>query len=303
MIHNPAAGSRKAARFGRLLNALVAEGCLVEVLRTAARGDAEAFARGARGGDWDVLVVAGGDGTVNEVVNGLGEDAPPLAIVPMGTANVAARELRMPSAPEAVARVITESRVAEVFAGVANGRRFLAMAGVGFDALVVEAVNARLKRLIGRGAYALEIVRQLVRFTGGRYAVTIDGRTYEAASVVLAKARFYGGRFVCAPAASLAEPALHVCLFGRSGRAAALRYIAGLVLGLLPRMGDVMVVPATRVTVRGSTAGPVQGDGDVIARLPLDAGIWPTPIRVVAPGSWTAAFSRSPDATLLRRPC
>ncbi len=302
VIHNPTAGRRREARFGRVLNALVAEGCLVEVLRTASRGDAEAFAHQARVGDWDVVAVAGGDGTINEVLNGLGDDAPPLAIVPLGTASVAACEIGMPRRPADIARVIARGPVAEVFVGTANGRRFIAMAGVGFDARVVAAVDLRLKRWIGRAAYVVAVLRELGRRPGDAYTVTVDGRSRSAAAVVLAKGRFYGGRFSCAPEARLDDPRLHVCLFEQSGRAAAVRYMAGLLLGTLPRMKGIAIIPATRVIIAGRDGEPVQGDGDIIARLPLEAGIAPGRVRVVIPGPAAAASSANPAAKPRRRP-
>src|SRR5262249_60700955 len=150
-----------------------------------------------------LLVIAGGGGTINEAVNGLlsrgGGAASPLALVPLGTANVLANEIGLVTAPAAVARTIARGAAVRAYVGIANGRCFTAMAGAGFDAHVVAHVSLRLKRLLGKGAYVLESLRQLWRFPFPRYRVTIDGQSYDAASVIVAKGHYYGGRHLRAP--------------------------------------------------------------------------------------------------------
>ena len=285
VIHNPTAGWRKRARFGRLLNALVETGCLVEVMPTTQRGDAEAFARAARRAEWDVLAVAGGDGTINEVINGLGPDAPPLGILPMGTANVAAREIDVPFDVLGLARLVATAPPRAIHLGVANGRRFITMAGVGFDAHVVAAVDSRLKRWIGRGAYGVTIARLLFRHRFRRYGVTADGKSYEAASIVLANGHYYGGPFSCAPDARLDDPELHAVLFLWGGPWAVLWYLAGLGLGVLHRMPGIRIVRARRIDIAGGENEPVQADGDTITTLPLEAAVGGVTIQVLTTGA------------------
>lgn len=280
MIHNPTAGQRGARRLRAVLEVLEQRfGVEATVRATTGRGDAEAMARTVAPGAFDAVVAAGGDGTVNEVVNGLGASsggAPvPLGIVPLGTANVLAHELGLPSDPEGMGTVLAVGQAQPVHLGVANGRCFAMMAGAGFDARVVERVAPRLKRLIGKGAYAVETLVQLADYRGTRYRVTVDGVTEEVASVIVAKGRFYAGRFVCAPEARLADPSLHVCLFRETGRWNAIRYIWGVVADRLPRLPDYRVVPARRIVIEAPVGAAVQGDGDIIARLPVE--ITPSP--------------------------
>lgn len=289
MIHNPVAGARRARRLGAVLERLEQRhGVAVTLRATGGRGDAEAMARAVAPGAFDAVVAAGGDGTINEVVNGLGARgdggaAIPLGIVPLGTANVLAHELSLPLDAEGTARVLAEGRSLPVHLGVANGRAFAMMAGAGLDARVVERVDPRLKRLIGKGAYAVETLARIAAGGGGPYRVAVDGADpVEVASVIVAKGHFYGGRFVCAPDARLADPWLHVCLFTRSGRGNALRYLWGVTAGRLPRFPDYRILPARRVIVDGPAGEPVQGDGDVIARLPVEIALapWVLPVLV-----------------------
>jgi len=288
VVYNPTAGRRGRRRIEAVLAALRARGCRLDLRETSAPGDAEALARTAATEQVDLLVAAGGDGTINEAVNGLvgrgaGEEAPPLAILPLGTANALASEIGLDLDPGRLARTIALGRPVPVSLGRANDRLFTMMAGVGFDAHVVDAVSLDLKRLIGKGAYVWESARALRRFAFPGYRVTLDGALHDAASVIVAKGRFYGGRFVCAPEARLTEPLFQVCLFGRPGAWNALRYAAALGLGTLGRLPDYSVVPAREVLIEGPEGDPVQGDGDVIARLPVRIRLLPEALRLVMP--------------------
>lgn len=268
VIHNPVAGWRRRRYFRRVLAALADLGCEVRVRETGARGDAEAFARAAP--DCDVLAVAGGDGTVNEVLNGLAGPPRPLAVIPLGTANVLAHELALPRAPEALARVIVEGARVPVHLGEVNGRRFALMVGAGFDAHVVARVDARVKKWLRQVAYVLASGAVLVRFGRPCYRVTADGVAHTAASVVVAKGRRYGGPFVLAPAARLWRPDFQVVLFRRGGAWATMRYGLALLTGRLHRRHDVAILSATAVRIEGPAGDPVQGDGDDLCRLPVD---------------------------------
>ena len=289
VVFNPTAGGRRRARLDETLKLLRASGCEVAVQATAARGDAETIARGfgVPPQALDLLVIAGGDGTINEAVNGLlsagGDGASSMALVPLGTANVLANEIGLATAPAVVARAIARGVSVRAYVGVANGRCFTAMAGAGFDAHVVANVSLRLKRLFGKGAYVLESLRQLWRFPFPRYRVSVDGESYDAASVIVAKGHFYGGRYVCAPEARLDQPEFHVCLFERGGRWNAVRYALALALGRLPRLPDFRVVRGRAVTIDGPAGDPLQGDGDIIARLPVRIEIAPQPLRLIVP--------------------
>jgi YegS/Rv2252/BmrU family lipid kinase len=282
VIYNPAAGRSRRQRLDAVVAGLQAAGCDVLLRATTRRGDAEAFARESRMQDHDVLLAAGGDGTINEVVNGLTAAAPPLALCPMGTANVLAAEIGLMVAPEAIVHAVLHGTVREIWPGDANGRHFLMMAGVGFDAEVVAGIAPRLKRALGKGAYVVETLRQLVRYRYPRFRVVIDGVAHDAASAIIANGRFYAGRYVVAPQARLETPAFQVCLFRAGGPLAVLWYGTALLLDLVPRLPGVTLVSGARVEVSGPP-GPVQGDGDIIATLPLTATVAPQPVRLLTP--------------------
>jgi diacylglycerol kinase (ATP) len=284
VIFNPAAGLRRRARLQEVLDRLEGYGCPVTVQETEAAGHAERLARDADPTRYDVVVAAGGDGTINEVVNGLANVPMPLAIAPLGTANVLAAEMGLATDPDNVAATLARGAPRPVALASANNRRFIVMAGIGFDAEVVDEVSVSLKRWLGKGAYLAAFLHQLVAFRFPSYRVRIDGAEWQAASVIVANGRFYAGRFVLAPDADLCRPHLEVCLFGRRGRLSAIGYGLALITGRLSRLESFRIVPAaTRVEIAGPPGAPVQGDGDIIARLDVVIDVLPGALNLVFP--------------------
>ena len=279
VIFNPAAGRRRARRIAAALHGLRAAGIGFLLRRTEGRGDAEHLARAA--GPEATVVVAGGDGTANEATNGLlAGGGGRLALIPLGTANVLAAELGIEGAAGGIA-ALEAGRILGYRPGLANGSGFLMMAGVGFDAHVVAGISPRTKRLLGKGAYVLEMLRQLQRFPFPSYRVTVDGVVRQAASVVVARGHFYAGRFVLAPEARLDRASLHVCLFRRAGRLAVLRYAIALGLGRISRGPGLEILIGRQILIEGPVGDPVQGDGDIIAKLPVLITLSPTAIELV----------------------
>lgn len=270
VIYNPTAGWFRRGRFLKIKAALERLGCKVIVKHTTRRGDAEHFARGVDPDKFDAVVAAGGDGTINEVVNGLAGRGIPLGIIPLGTANVLAAEIGLPLKPDDVAKAIADGPRLKCYLGRANGRRFIMMAGVGFDAHVVENVSSGLKRLIGKGAYVWTSLAGLGKYSSRTYQITINGDSIKAASVIIGNGHFYGGRYVCTPDARLENDRFQICIFSGSGPLPTIKYALGLFAGTIPNMKDVHLVESTEARIEGLEGEPVQGDGDIVARLPLD---------------------------------
>jgi YegS/Rv2252/BmrU family lipid kinase len=276
VIHNPVAGWRRLGRFRRTVEQLEQRGCTITERATTGPGDAESIARDA--GDVDVVVVAGGDGTVNEALNGLMQrpGGPlPLAVIPLGTANVLAGELGLPIDPEGAARAIAHGRIVTAHLGQARfdgrTRRFALMAGAGFDAQAVARVRTRVKRKLGKGAYVLAGLEAAASYRYPNLTVHVDGQTHACAQVVVCKGHFYAGRYVLAPEVRPWLPELHVVLFERPGTLNAARYALGMQLDRLQGLPDVRVLPGARaVRIEGPAGDPVQGDGDLVGTLPVE---------------------------------
>jgi diacylglycerol kinase (ATP) len=288
IVFNPAAGRRRAHLLWRVLDVMVANGIRIELTETQAAGDAEALARRAAARGANLIVAAGGDGTIAEVANGLIGSHARLGVIPLGTANVLAHELGLPFAPRAVAAALAFGRTRPLWPGLARGpdhsRLFVQMLGLGFDAQVVHRLPRRLKRFCGRGAYVLQSARELVRYSFTPVRLRLDGAETEAATVIVTKGRFYGGRYLLAPEARPDQPGFSVVLFDHAGPGAAAVYGSALPLNLLAKMPGLRRVRANSIEFFGNEEVPAQTDGDAAGLSPLAVTDAPQAIAVVTAG-------------------
>ena len=283
VVFNPAAGRNRRQRLNAVVAALKSLGAVVSVIETTAPGHAEQIARDVAVNDFDVIAAAGGDGTVNEIINGLPGKAIALGVIPLGTANVLADEIGLAKATDVVARTLASGPVRSIYVGRGNGRRFCMMAGAGFDANVVSGVSLALKKRVGPLAYAWQAFVQGFRDSYAPCDVTIDGVAYRTTSAVACNGRRYGGPFVAAPLASLADDSFQVVLMKGRGWFSVLRYGLGLMAGKVGAWPDVQILTGREVVIAGQKGQPVQADGDILTTLPLKLMIDPEPVRLISP--------------------
>jgi len=289
IVFNPAAGAGRRRRLARALLALRAQGLVPEVAETAGPGHATRLTRDAVSAGHDVVVAAGGDGTIAEVAAGLLGGQAQLGLLPLGTANVLAWELGIPLRPEAAAQVLGAGRAASLHPGLAHfadgsTRLFVQMLGAGFDAAVVAALDLDLKRLIGRGAYAWQMLRELPRYRFPPIVATLDGCVMDASSVIVTKGRLYAGRYLVAPGADPTAPGFHVVMFTQPGPMPAALTGAALPLGLVPHLPGVCIRRAARITLAARHDSLfVQADGDPAGVLPVTVEAAPGVIRILLP--------------------
>jgi YegS/Rv2252/BmrU family lipid kinase len=294
LISNPNAGRggrRREAQVARFCELLRARDIEVEVLSTSAAGDATRLASSAAHEGIGEIVVSGGDGTINEALQGIVGTRVRLGIWPAGTANVLARELRLPFDAEKAAGVIARGSTRRIYAGSATEdlsgarRYFFLMAGIGLDASVVERVRPRLKRRVGEGAFWVSGLAHLVRWRPVRFSVEIEGQTYPATFAAFGRAAHYGGDISVTPRARLDEPEFEICIVNSDSR---LRFLYLLTHALRPNgvrgeMTSVRYVRATRARASGDAL--MQVDGELTGQLPVTFEIVPEPVEVIAPPS------------------
>ena len=282
IIYNPAAGRRRAARLWRVLDVMIHNGVQLELAETQHPGHATALARAAAKEGKQLIVAAGGDGTIAEVAAGLAGSDSKRGIIPLGTANVLAQELGLPFAPKDLAAALAFGRTKMIWPGMAQAgdtsRLFVQMLGAGFDAEVVRHLSLSLKKAIGRNAYVLQSLRESVRYDFPKIQIRIDGRAEEAGSVIITKGRFYAGHYTLAPDASPTKRGFTVALFDRSGPLSALAYGTALTLDQITRMPGFRLCEAHEVEL-----GPchTQADGDPSESGPLVVRDAQRPIAVV----------------------
>lgn len=290
VIYNPTAGGGRERALQRLQHSLEARQADVEVYRTRAPGDATEYLRN-RTEPADVVVAVGGDGTTNEVINGLIEGEP-LAVMATGTANVLARELGLPSVPEHVAELALNGSTLTVWPGRLNGRRFLMWVGIGYDAWVVNSADMSLKQRIGKGAYMLSMLAQIARYGSQQFQLNVDGRRYDCYSAIVANACYYGGSFVLSRQADISAPSLQVLMFQKSGRWSLVKFMLALLVGRMENMDGVLSLPAQSIDVAVVDGEPLQADGDPAGALPAHIEVDSVSLPVRVPAATVKAFAK-----------
>jgi diacylglycerol kinase family enzyme len=260
----------------------------VTVSPTTGPGTAGAIARDyiARGAD--LVVAAGGDGTINEIAEGMVNSRVPLAVLPAGTANVLAVETRLGVKLERVAKRLGQLRPRRISVGHVTcdggrvSRHFLLMAGIGLDASIVYRVNAALKARTGKFAYWVAgwtlLGRRLPQFE-----VEVDGRPYTCSFALISKVRNYGGDFNIARDVTLFDDRFEVILFEGRSSLRYVKYFLGLALNRLKGMKGVQVLTATEVKARSPEDERVyvQIDGEFAGRLPAEIRIVPDALTLL----------------------
>jgi len=293
LIINPAAGPgwRRGAS-ERLLREVSRCSPGVEVARTTSERRAEAIAAEAVRSGFERIIVAGGDGTVQQAVNGMagggeaGGGRASLAILPLGTSNVLAREIGLPLDPFRACRVLAEGDPQTVHPGRLNDRLFLLMAGIGVDAEVVRRVETRWLRVkpwCGIATYLAVGLSTLATYRYPPVSVTVGKARFTATTAIIAKARHYGGAITFAPDASLQRPAFSVCLFHHAGPAAYLGYTGRVLLGRHRAAPAVTWFNCRELTLAAAEPVPVQADGERAGHLPAHISVSPRTLELWYP--------------------
>jgi diacylglycerol kinase (ATP) len=295
LIFNPTAGRARALHTGPLERArkvLARHGIETDLAPTDGPGSGPEIARRAVREQRQMVIVCGGDGTLNEVVNGLAGSQIPLALLPAGTANVFAKELGLPWNVERAASMIARSRLRRIALGhVAaadlgeGGRYFLSLAGAGPDGSMVRAVNQKLKDRTGTIAFWLEGFRQLAVYRFPWFRVRHAGGSSEATLMVVGRTKHYGGPLQITTRADLYGNDFELMLCATDSRWKYLSYIPLLLSGRLRRARNVRFLRAAEMECEPIGAGPVwvQVDGEPAGRLPASFRIVPDYLTLCVP--------------------
>jgi len=293
IIVNPTAGAGRAARLVPWLRERLAPRPEAEFHITRAPGEAEEISADAAQNGHDRVVAVGGDGTVQEVVNGLLRQpgAAELGIVPVGSGNDLARSLGLPTdAAEAwkvamgrVTRLIDAARARN---GAGQERWFASAGGIGFDAQVAAAMADRRGWHMGRAGYLLTTLAELHRFENRRVQITLDGATFSRAVlfVAIANGAYYGGGMRIAPEARPDDGQLDICVVGDISRLTVLRELPNLYRGTHVRNAAVSMHTARTVEIDGDAGTRIHLDGEPFGTLPLSVSISHAALSVAVPG-------------------
>lgn len=283
LFTNPLSGGYSPRKVGEALSALNSHGFepSIEELRTPDEA-ALCARRLCRDQTNPFIIVAGGDGTINGVINGLVPGAATLAVLPFGTSNVLSRELGIESPSHALEKIIAGvSRPASVgyMEKGESGRHFILMAGIGVDGSVVKGVRTSEKRMFRKGAYLLSAFRLLLSWET-EFLEVVSGTTgVKCHSVIVCNASKYGGNRIIAPEASLFEPGFRVVCIRDGTRRGILKAAFSLMSGKGARGAGIRSFTAREVEIRG--VKPLQADGDYYFDTPVRIRAVPDFVRII----------------------
>jgi diacylglycerol kinase (ATP) len=301
LIHNPNAGGGGNARRAKLDEArriLEAGGIRADLAETTGPGDATEIARSAGSAGRQLVIACGGDGTINEVVNGLAGPSNghrvPLALLPAGTANVLAKELNLswdiPTAAEQLAR----GEVRDVALGLATpllhpekARYFLSVAGAGPDGRITYAVDLELKARLGILAYWFQGITEVFKYKFQQFRATSEGGSRDVSLVIVGRTKHYGGPFKITTNADLFEDQFEFLGLTSQSGLRYLTYLPQLWFGDLRKQEGVHFWKSDHLVCEPIDSDPptyAQVDGEPLSRLPVEFRIVPRALRLLVPG-------------------
>jgi diacylglycerol kinase family enzyme len=261
IVHNPAAGRNRLDLVQGVARHLERAGAVADlhVREDSARGDGLPDPINA----YDAVVASGGDGTVRGMIAMLGGTSVPFGLVPAGTGNVLAEELRLPRKAAAIADMLLNGPVVTLSTASVNDTPCLLMVGAGFDGEVVARLPLRLKRRIGKPAFGWPILAALAR-KPRVFPFTVDGRIHEASWLVVANTARYAGRFLLSPKTNILAPGVNVVISRATSRHQRMQELFHLVNGQLERARTIEMMPAQTVDIPDAESLPVQVDGEPV---------------------------------------
>ena len=287
VIANPIAGRGRVCRsLQHYVRRWPHEDWQVDLLLTRGPNHAGQLARDLLGNPPDVLAVCGGDGTINEIASAVPAPPFPVAVIPAGTANVLARELGLPLNPARALQIALKRNVRRIdlgSLGPGSRRRFLFVAGIGFDAFTVSLARPKIKARLGVVAYVIAVLKCLRKYSFPEFNVRAAGRAFTATSCLVCNSRKYGGGLLFCPDADMRDGKLDLLVLQGRRRLA----LAGfLMLAWLqrPMNGDwIHRLRSDRIEIDGAEGVFVQADGELAGGLPLDVRLTPSAFPLVIP--------------------
>ena len=292
IILNPVAGRRLQGKFNNIVNILQKNNLTVTIRETKYAGHGKEIAKEITSeninNDYDMIIAAGGDGTINEVINGIYPHQIAFGIIPLGTANVLAKEIKLGEKANDIADCLINGHSSACWLGKANGQYFTLMTSIGLDSLAVAHVSTRLKKIIGKGAYGLSFIWQVIKSKNISYEVTSDGKSYDAYNIIIANGHLYGGQYICAPKARLEDKRLYLLLAQKGGRLNALKYAYLMLTQKYPASPTVTTLPMTQATIKCRHNNiSIQSDGDAIGCLPAEVSLSEYALNLIRPTDTT----------------
>jgi diacylglycerol kinase (ATP) len=285
VILNPLAGKGTSRKLiNRTLKFFKDRGYMVDFYETKDQGDARKAVQRLNN-DCHIIVIMGGDGTINEVLNGLRNWKTRLGIIPIGTANVLAKELKIPFDVMSACEVITQENELKLDLGKNEKGYFVLIAGVGLDATIVKDLSTRRNGNIGYASYTIPIIKNLLSYKYPKLSVKVDGKLIEnnAGLVFVGNTKSYGGPIEVTSYAKANDGTFDVCIVKIKSRLSILILMWNALMRTLPESKDVKYIKGKIVSITSDLRVPYQMDGDFAGYVPTIFEIIPNVAPILVP--------------------
>jgi len=290
LIVNPLSGGKKVDAYLPRIREILGRGNLLNFAITKEKNGAFVEAKKATREGYDLIVVCGGDGTLNEVINGLvsSNNSMPIGFIPCGTSNIYALSAGIPLDPIQACEVVLKKYVRKIDLGkVGTGNSlhyFVSMAGIGYDASVIQSLNPNLVRTFGGVlAHIIAGLRELIRYHGTELSIKLDGSSCRGFQAIICNGSFYGISSIIAPKADMADGYLDVILFKNGRRRDILRYVFGILRERHLHFKDVEYIRAKKIDIDAAGEVWIQVDGEIMGTLPQKFEVCPQALQVILP--------------------
>lgn len=285
IIYNPNAGQNRKEFLDKVLSLLEDNNINVTLFATEKPNHAIKLSKTLKDDDYTMIVAAGGDGTINEVINGIFGSNKPLGIIPLGTVSVLAREIGLKITPKDVVSALIKRKTINIYPAKINERYFSLMASIGVDAMSVKNVNLKLKKIISKAAYVFSFMSEVLKSKNNFHTIKIKDVHHKSYCSILAKGRFYAGEYICAPDASLEDKSLHVVMLKKNGKIELVKFFWAILRNDVLSFKHIELLKTNSLKVFSEHKEGVQIDGDYYGQLPVTINVAEEAITLIAPAS------------------
>ncbi|MBS3121428.1 diacylglycerol kinase family lipid kinase [Candidatus Woesearchaeota archaeon] len=269
----------------------------IDIKITEKKGDAASFAKNSKA---DVVIVAGGDGTINEAINGLMEKkfartlkkpnnaiktklnrTPGLAIIPIGTSNMIARAFNIPKSIDKAINIIHQNRRKDLDIGRANNRYFAIACGVGIDAEMYKNVEPKIKKMFGEVAYPLSLLKAIFNYQPKLLSVRLNGNTYTGYYVLVCNIAKFQNLFQIIPHSKDDDGFFDVLILQKKELSDILRYLFGFATTQVYKFKDVICVKATSLEITSDEPVIAHADAEIIGKTPIKLKMYEKAIEMI----------------------
>lgn len=290
LIVNPLSGGKKVETYLPRIREILGRDNLLSLAMTKEKNGAFQEAQKVGREGYDLIVVCGGDGTLNEVINGLvsSNNSIPIGFIPCGTSNIYALSAGIPLDPIQACEVVLKKYARKIDLGkVGTGnslRYFVSMAGIGYDASVIQSLKPNLVSTLGGiPAHLVAGVSELIKYQGTELSIKLDGSSCRGFQAIICNGSFYGISSIIAPEADMSDGYLDVILFKNGKRRDILRYVLGILRERHLYFKDVEYTRAKKIEIDAPDEVWIQVDGEIMGTLPQTFEVHPQAIQVILP--------------------